>query len=112
MIKQMLVTLTIVCTSNFTYADDWTGRDKQKHLLAGAAVASILTLHTKNESVGFVAGASIGIAKELYDASGKGDPSFKDLAVTALGAYIGAKTTGLFFIPKKKGVEVAYSAKF
>lgn len=112
MIKKLFLIVSLATTVNFAHADEWTGSDKNKHFIAGAVAASAITYYTKDETRGFMYGAAIGLAKEIYDAAGNGDPSFKDFAVTALGAFVGAKITGLYIVPQKDGVFVGYNTKF
>ena len=78
-------------------ADNWTGPDKTLHFLGGAAVASAVTMATDEPKYGFLAGAAVGVAKEIYDTQHRSThtPSFKDFAVTALGAAVGAKGTAI-----------------
>lgn len=61
--------------------------DKQTHLLAGAAIAASVALYTA-PLYGLVAGVLAGVAKELYDLTGRGTPDFKDFIATALGATV------------------------
>ena len=77
--------------------DPWFGRDKALHFglsagLAGAGYAGAsLFFDREPERLllggGFAFGA--GIAKELYDLTGRGDPSWKDLTWDALGTATG-----------------------
>lgn len=48
-------------------ADSWTGRDKQMHAIAGAAIALPITLITRDVQHGIVAGCAVGVAKEIAD---------------------------------------------
>jgi uncharacterized protein YfiM (DUF2279 family) len=93
--------LAAVLLSPLAIADEWTGQDKQLHFAGGAAVAAAVTAATGNEGSGFLAGVGIGVLKELADAASKhGTPSWKDALVTAVGAYVGTKTTGLLIGPR------------
>ena len=92
------------CTTN----DAWTGQDKTKHFIVGAAIASSGTLVFKNPNYGFIAGVGIGLAKEIYDTRGHGTCSFQDFAVTALGAAAGAYGTAWIITPRFIG----YSKRF
>lgn len=66
---------------------------------------------TDSELYGFLAGASVGAAKEIYDMRSKGHTaSFKDFAATAAGAFIGAKIGGLVITPNS--VTYSVSANF
>lgn len=85
-------------------ADSWTGRDKQMHLAAGAAVALPVTLATGSTWRGLAAGCGVGVAKELADMRRAGHvASYRDA-----GAQIG----GLIVVPRRDGVAVAYSVVF
>ena len=95
-----------------TTADRWTGPDKQKHLLAGAALGAAGTLATKDPLKGLAFGAAVGLAKELHDRRGGGTCSLQDFAVTALGAAAGAYGTAWLIAPRKDGVFIAFSTRF
>ncbi len=91
-------------------ADDWTGADKSRHLLAGAFIAAAATAASRDEFTGFAAGTAAGLLKELHDAAGHGKPSTKDFLVTVLGAYLGAKLTGYAITPD--GVAYTFHWRF
>lgn len=111
MVKHLLATALIAATASAN-ADEWTGADKTKHVVAGAAVSSIVTSVTKNELHGFLAGVAVGVGKELYDAHGSGHPSMKDLAWTVAGSYMGAKLGGFFVAPAPKGFRLGLVRQF
>jgi putative lipoprotein len=77
--------------------DPWLGPDKALHfgisaLLAGSAYGlSALVLDARYERLlvggGFALAA--GAAKELYDLSGHGDPSWRDFTWDAIGTFVG-----------------------
>jgi uncharacterized protein YfiM (DUF2279 family) len=89
-------------------AEDWTGPDKQLHFAAGAAIAGAITFATRSPTTGFWVGTAAGLAKELYDSTGRGHTSAKDFAVTALGAYIGSQAAGWVITPRS----ITYSVSF
>lgn len=90
-------------------AESWSGQDKELHFAGGAAVSSAVTAATGSESAGLMAGVGVGIAKELADAaSRRGTPSWKDAIATALGAYVGTKTTGLLIGPRHITVRIRF----
>lgn len=95
--KKILFGLIIGVISCSSFAESWRGRDKELHFAMGAGVSSLATLAFKDEEVGFWSGVAVGAAKEIYDYKHpkSHDASFKDFAVTALGAFAGAKITGL-----------------
>jgi putative lipoprotein len=80
-------------------ADPWFGRDKALHFSASAVIASggyglsRLAFDDRRSCllIGGGLAAAAGIGKELYDLSGHGDASFRDLTWDAIGT-----ATGLF----------------
>lgn len=94
-------------------ADSWTGRDKQMHFAAGAAVALPVTLITRDVSHGIVAGCAVGVAKELAD---KYRPShvasYRDAIVTCAGAAVGAYLGGVIVAPADRGVYIGIARSF
>jgi hypothetical protein len=97
--------------SEHARADEWTGPDKQGHLDAGIAVSTLARQHGFTKRDAFLIGAGVGLAKELGDATG-GDPSAKDLAVTALGALAGAYAPGLRIVKTPRVLTVSYTWSF
>ena len=83
--------------------DDWLGADKALHFTVSAALAGTgyggAALLTERTSVRLAVGAgfalSLGIAKEVYDATGAGDPSWRDLAWDVLGTGVGVLSAWL-----------------
>jgi putative lipoprotein len=83
--------------------DDWLGRDKALHFgasfaLAGAGYAGGAALSREpvvRLGIGAAVALGAGIAKEMYDRSGHGDPSLKDLTWDALGTATGLVTAWL-----------------
>jgi putative lipoprotein len=77
--------------------DPWLGLDKGKHfgasaVAAGGGYAAALLVvdepwHRAALGAGF--GFSLGIAKEIYDATGRGDPSWRDLTWDLIGCAFG-----------------------
>lgn len=57
-------------------------------------------MHTRSPMTGFWAGAAAGAAKELLDSTGSGQCSLQDLAVTLLGAAIGAAGSHVIVSPQ------------
>lgn len=70
--------------TKFTFSDAWTGPDKTKHAIAGAAIGAVVTFVTKSPLYGALATAAVAAVKEVYDSFGYGTPSFQDLVVTAV----------------------------
>lgn len=89
-------------------------QDKALHFGAGAAIASAVTVATGSASYGFAAGCAAGVLKEAYDARHPKTytVSGKDLAVTCLGAVLGAGATR-WYIHRGSGVTtVTYNWTF
>ena len=78
-------------------ADPWFGRDKALHFSASAVIASggyglsRLAFDDRRPCllIGGGLAAAAGIGKELYDLSGHGDASFRDLTWDAIGTATG-----------------------
>jgi len=83
--------------------DDWFGADKALHfsvsaLLAGtgyAAAAPVTERTAVRLGVGAGFALSLGIAKEIADAAGSGDPSWRDLTWDVPGTGVGVLTAWL-----------------
>jgi putative lipoprotein len=77
--------------------DPWFGRDKALHFGASALLASggygATALVTDDRRARLVVGGSfalsLGVAKELWDLSGHGDASWRDLTWDAVGTVTG-----------------------
>lgn len=91
------ITLMLLFSFQFTQAKCQTRTiqpDKVKHFVAGGLVSAgtqfIATKLGANNNasllIGFGAGVVVGVAKELYDMTGRGTPDFKDALWTGLGA--------------------------
>lgn len=94
-------------------ADSWTGADKGLHLAAGAAIALPVTLATSSTTFGAATGCGVGVLKELADKRRPGHvASAKDAVVTCAGALVGAQLGGLFVVPRRDGVTVAFATTF
>lgn len=82
--------------------DPWFGRDKAKHFIASTAIQSlayaVFRRHDtpRNHALwrATAVTAAVGIGKELWDARGHGDPSWRDLAWDGAGIVVGS---GLVF---------------
>lgn len=70
--------------------------DKTKHLVSGALISASTQIvvyeltgnKNKSQIIGFSAALAAGIAKELYDSTGRGTPELADIGATVLGATI------------------------
>jgi putative lipoprotein len=77
--------------------DDWFGADKKLHFQASAALALVgyggtaLFTHDRGMRAGVAVAFAIdmGIAKELWDRAGHGDPSSRDLVWDVAGTATG-----------------------
>lgn len=93
-------------------SDRWRGHDKALHFMGGAAIATAVTVHTRDPWTGFYAGVAAGAAKELLDGGGIGTCSLQDFAVTAAGAALGA-STGRWILMRSQGrTTLAYVTEF
>jgi uncharacterized protein YfiM (DUF2279 family) len=92
--------------------DRWHGQDKGFHFMGGAAVSTLVTMHTGRWQDGLLAGAAVGGVKELLDASGAGTCSLQDFAVTVLGSALGAATGHLIVTRVQGRTLVAYVTAF
>lgn len=70
-------------------------KDKQLHLLAGFLVAMVAQGLTQSLWVALLASGVVGVAKEAYDATGRGTVDFWDFIATVVG---GALFVGLLLI--------------
>ena len=104
------LTTLLACTT--VHADEWTGEDKKLHAIGGAAIALAMTAQTGSSLTGFAWGCGAGVAKEVFDSTGQGQVSGKDLIVTCAGAAVGAGA-GRFFITKiDGGIKLSFAARF
>ena len=93
----LLVTLAGPAARGAEPADDWLGADKKLHFEASAALALLGYGGTAllTDDRGMRAGVAvafaidIGIAKELWDRAGHGDPSSRDLVWDVAGTATG-----------------------
>jgi putative lipoprotein len=77
--------------------DPWFGEDKLLHFSASAVaaglgygVSSVFVEPRRTRAlIGATTALSLGIGKELYDATGRGDPSFRDLTWDVIGTAVG-----------------------
>jgi uncharacterized protein YfiM (DUF2279 family) len=77
--------------------DSWVGTDKAMHLglsapfgMFGATFAGAEASTATRLAYGTLIGSLPGLAKELSDMRGRGDPSARDMAFNVLGAALGA----------------------
>lgn len=95
-----MVFVAAVPIADTAEADEWVGRDKEFHLIAGMVIGSSVTAYTKSPTKGVVAGVTVGVLKEIADKESETHTaSIKDATVTALGAIAGSYVTGLIITP-------------
>lgn len=98
----LIVPLTLLASSAcagraYAEQDPWFGSDKALHfgissvLAGGSYAASTLWLELPWQRATLAAAftLSVGAAKELYDATGRGDPSLRDFTWDLLGCAVG-----------------------
>lgn len=112
LIAALLCALCLDASAGCRANDRWRGDDKKMHALAGGGISFIATLHTADPWQGFLWGASAGLAKEAIDATGQGDCSLQDFAVTAIAAGVAAYTGGLVVTRVQGRTLVAYTTSF
>lgn len=96
-----------------TTSDLWRGPDKTKHAIAGAAIGAAVTAATAKPLYGALAATGVGLAKELIDRRYPNHTcSFQDFAVTAAAGWAGAYGTAWLILPRRDGVQVAFSKSF
>lgn len=107
--------LALACTGahagKCVRGDSWRGPDKVAHANVGAAIGSIVTLHTGNAWQGFAWGAAAGVGKEAADSAGLGTCSARDALATIAGAAIGAVVARQFVVeyrPERRALAVTY----
>jgi putative lipoprotein len=99
----MLAVVLHGSTARAQGTDRWFGRDKALHFAAGASFAAAGYAGTALVSDGrkprIAVGVSVGVganaAKEFRDRRSKGDPSWKDFAVGAIGSVVGTSVAWL-----------------
>lgn len=83
--------------------DPWRGRDKRLHAGTSAGLGAgfyalsvpLVERRSARAAIGFGVAFSLGVAKELYDATGAGTPSGRDLMWDAVGALAGVGAAAL-----------------
>ena len=83
-------------------ADPWLGADKALHFAASASIAAAgyagAALVTESRPARVATGGTLaigaGVAKELWDATGHGDPSWRDLTWDVAGTVTGLLVAG------------------
>lgn len=108
--------LLAICTHS--KADDFSfARDKQIHFGGSILMGAAANVITDRPWVAFAGCSAVGAAVEVYQGTtGRGDPSYHDLAYDvagcALGSYVGFKIKGLILAPRHDGLRVAYFKEF
>lgn len=83
-------------------------QDKQKHFAVSAALGVVARSVTDNNAAAFGLALIQGIAKEAYDATGKGCASINDMAWNAIGAAVGVYSINWIIGPRR----VVYRMEF
>ncbi len=106
--RGIAATVALLCLAWSTRAaadsDPWFGRDKKLHFAATFTLAvggyTGAALFSPSPVVRAASGAtlamSVGVAKEVYDRYGGGDPSWRDLTWDAIGTATGVVTAWFF----------------
>ncbi len=92
-----LLTLAVPKAARASDPDPWFGRDKALHfgvsgaIAAGGYAAGAALFDARGHALLFGGGVALaaGVGKEVLDAAGFGDPSFKDLAWDIAGTAVG-----------------------
>jgi VanZ family protein len=104
---RLIIALMLMLATS-AHADQWTGQDKDKHAIAGIAIAAAVSAATK-PAYGIAAGCAVGVAKEVADHYTPGKQvSAKDAAVTCLGAAVGAYVPGLMIGSRSVGFKITF----
>jgi putative lipoprotein len=93
----LLIASLRISAANASGGDDWLGADKAWHfgisaaLSSGVYAASASQYDARYPALLWGAGVSLtlGVGKELADATGLGTPSWKDLSWDAMGTAVG-----------------------
>lgn len=111
-ISALILSLSALSANAWAGSDSWAGPDKQKHAAVGAGIGLVVSAASDSWRAGAAAGCAVGIAKELQDGrSNAHTQSYKDAAVTCLGAAVGAYV-GVSVAPVRGGVSVFKSWSF
>lgn len=100
MARALLLSCAVVLTASRAHAggdDPWWGFDKAEHLVAGSVIAggayalgtAVWSERSHALLLGLGAALIAGAAKEALDATGLGQPSWKDFAWDAIGGLCG-----------------------
>ena len=88
-----ILAMALLCGSaNAQTKDKWFAPDKLAHFVVGTAIGGAGTFIYDDARVGFALGCGVGVLKELNDRRHPDihTASWKDAAVTCLGAGLGA----------------------
>ena len=93
-----LFVCTVLARASAGAQDRWLAQDKGLHfgasaLLAGAGYAASTLLVDepwRRAALGGGFALTLGVAKEIYDATGRGDPSLRDLTWDVIGCVFAA----------------------
>lgn len=93
----VVVAVLLLATAPARAEDRWFGRDKGLHAAASAVIAAgayaastpWIERPAGRAAIGASVALAAGAAKEIWDAHGGGDPSWRDLAWDAIGTAVG-----------------------
>ena len=110
--RQLLAMIALVAAgaahAGCTSSDSWTGQDKARHFMVGAAIGSGgMLLFDKPDQV-FLFGLAVAAAKEAHDSRSGGTCSMQDFLATVGGAAAGAYGTAWIVGPNYVG----FAARF
>ena len=75
--------------------------DKQQHFATSAAFGMAARTVTSDNMTAIGLALIPGVAKEAYDSTGKGCPSFNDMAWNIIGATVGVYSANWVIGPQK-----------
>ena len=109
-----ILALALLCAGPAQAQDKWIAPDKFAHLVVGTAIGGAGTFLLDDARAGFALGCGVGVLKEVYDYQHRDihTSSWKDAAVTCLGAGLGAGGMR-WMLTRQAGVTtVSYAVRF
>lgn len=92
----MIATSAHACKDSMQFTTD-----KQQHFATSAAFGMVARTVTSDNMTAIGLALIPGIAKEAYDATGKGCPSINDMAWNIIGATVGVYSANWVIGPQK-----------
>lgn len=88
--KHLILAFLLISTSAHACKDSMQfTTDKQQHFATSAALGMAARTVTSDNMTAIGLALIPGVAKEAYDSTGKGCPSFNDMAWNIIGATVG-----------------------